>query len=33
MGRENTLEDIEYTIAALERVIKKIRKMSTVYKG
>jgi len=33
MGRENTLEDIYFTVDALERVIKKIRKMSTAYKG
>lgn len=33
MGRENTLEDIYYTIEVLQRVIKKIRKMSTAYKG
>lgn len=33
MGRENTLEDIQYTIEVLERVIKKIRRMSTAYKG
>jgi len=31
MGRENTAEDIYYTVSALERVVKKVRDMSTVY--
>ena len=32
MGRENTMEDVEYMIDILPRVIEKIRDMSTVYK-
>lgn len=33
LGRGTTEEDIDYTTAALERVIEKIRAMSTVYEG
>jgi len=32
MGRENTLDEINYTVEALTRVIKKVRAMSTAYK-
>jgi cysteine desulfurase len=32
MGRENTIDDVEYMIDVLPRVIEKIRDMSTVYK-
>ena len=32
MGRENTIEDVEFMIDTLPRVIEKIRDMSTVYK-
>jgi cysteine desulfurase len=32
MGRENTMEEVEYMIDILPLVIKKIRDMSTVYK-
>jgi cysteine desulfurase len=32
MGRENTMEEVEYMIDILPRVIEKIRDMSTVYK-
>ena len=32
MGRENTMEDVEYMMDILPRVIEKIRDMSTVYK-
>ena len=32
MGRENTMEEVEYMIDVLPRVIEKIRDMSTVYK-
>ena len=32
MGRQNTMEEIEYVLDALPRVIEKIREMSTVYK-
>ncbi len=31
MGRENTIHDIRYTVSALERVIKRVREMSTTY--
>ncbi|MCK9244508.1 MAG: cysteine desulfurase [Candidatus Marinimicrobia bacterium] len=31
MGRENTLDDIQYTISALKRVIQRVRDMSTTY--
>jgi cysteine desulfurase len=31
MGRDTTEEDVEYTIGALERVINKIRSMSSAY--
>lgn len=31
MGRENTMEDVEYLLDVLPRVIQKIREMSTVY--
>jgi len=31
MGRENTLNDIRYTISALQRVIQRVRDMSTNY--
>ncbi|HPC36568.1 MAG TPA: cysteine desulfurase family protein [Candidatus Marinimicrobia bacterium] len=31
MGRENTSNDIYYTVSALERVVKKVRDMSTTY--
>ncbi len=33
MGRENTADDIYYTVSALERVVKKVRDMSTTYKS
>ena len=33
MGRENTTDDIYYTVSALERVVKKVRDMSTTYKS
>jgi len=32
MGRENTMDEINYTVEALTRVIKKVRAMSTAYK-
>jgi len=32
MGRENTLDEINYAVEALTRVIKKVRAMSTAYK-
>lgn len=31
LGRQNTMEEVKYLIAALERVIKRIRGMSTAY--
>ncbi|UCE17565.1 MAG: IscS subfamily cysteine desulfurase [Gemmatimonadota bacterium] len=31
MGRENTMEDVEYVLEVLPRVIERIREMSTVY--
>ena len=33
MGRSTTREDIEYTVEKLTAVIKRIRQMSTVYRG
>jgi len=33
MGRENTADDIYYTVSALERVVKKVRDMSTTYQS
>ena len=33
LGRENTLEEVEYFLDVMENVIKKIRSMSTVYAG
>jgi cysteine desulfurase len=33
LGRENTKNDIEYVLEVLPKVIKKIRNMSTAYKG
>jgi len=33
MGRENTADDIYYTVSALERVVKKVRDMSTIYQS
>ena len=33
MGRGNTMEDVEYVIEVLPKVIKKIRSMSTAYTG
>jgi cysteine desulfurase len=31
MGRENTMEDVEYVIDILPQVIRRLRDMSTVY--
>lgn len=31
LGRENTLEDVKYTIETLTQVIQKVRSMSTIY--
>jgi len=33
LGRENTKNDVEYVLEVLPKVIKKIRNMSTAYKG
>jgi len=33
LGRENTKKDISYTLEILPKVIKKVRDLSTVYKG
>ncbi len=33
LGRENTVEDVEYTLSVIPRVVERLRKMSPFYKG